>query len=125
MNRRESLSLLLVASAAHALPAFARASNRSVVIFDGRFREACDFAADAGLALDCRVDAALLWYSSGLAAARHIRVVSGMTTAADALVIADCASRSGLRYAHIPHAPHASALVCWTLTRPVAPNQPA
>ena len=96
MNRRESLALLVVAAAGQSLPALAlaRASDQSVAIYDGRYSEACEFAADAAMALDCRVDAALLWYASGLAAARHVHMVSGMTTAADALVIADCASRS-------------------------------
>jgi hypothetical protein len=125
MNRRESLALLVVAAAGQALPAVARASGRSVAIYDGRYSEACEFAADAAVALDCRVDAALLWYSSGLAVAHHVHMVSGMTTAADALVLADCASRSGMRLARIPHATTASPLVCWALTRPVATHHPA
>jgi hypothetical protein len=125
MNRRESLALLVVAAAGQALPVVARASGRSVAIYDGRYPEACDFAADAGMALDCRVDAALLWYSSGLANARHIQVVGGMTTAADALVIADCASRSGLRFARALRSKRETSLVCWTLTRSSAQHTPA
>jgi hypothetical protein len=125
MNRRESLALLVVAAAAPALPALARTPVPTVVIYDGRYREARDFAADADLQLDCKVDAALLWYSSGLTTARHIHVVGGITTATDALVIADCASRSGMRFARVAHAIPESSLVCWTLTRPFAPHQPA
>ena len=120
MNRRENLSLMLGSAAASLLPSAGRAAERAVVIYDARFPEARAFAAGAPRALDCSHDVAILWYSSQLSTARGPQVAQGMTTAADALVIADCARRAGLQFDPMATgaAAPASPLVRWSIRRP-------
>jgi hypothetical protein len=119
MNRRENLGLMLTTVAATLLPSPGRAAERAVVIYDGRFSEAREFAAGATQALDCSHDAAILWYASHLATARGPQIALGITTAADALVIADCARRAGLQFKPTMQSAvtPTSTLVGWAISR--------
>jgi hypothetical protein len=119
MNRRENLGLMLTTVAANLLPSAGRAAECAVVIYDGRFPEARTFVAGATKALDCSHDAAILWYASHLATARGPQIALGITTAADALVIADCARRAGLQCKPMVHgvAAPTSTLVRWAISR--------
>jgi hypothetical protein len=121
MNRRENLGLMLTTVAANLLSSAGRAAERALVIYDSRFPEARAFAAGAAQALDCSHDAAILWHASHLATARGPQIALGITTASDALVMADCARRAGLKFKPMAHSAAAptSTLVRWAISRDI------
>jgi hypothetical protein len=118
MNRRDNLKLLLAGSVGAALPARAFAGNgERVFVFDGRFAVARGMAGRVPLALDCQHDAAALWFASLKEMGASGPVIDGLTTPADALVLADFASRDGLRFVALPGPLADNRLVEWIITR--------
>jgi len=119
VNRRESLKFAMLAAGLGLVPGFALARGGSTaVIYDGRYREACAFASGGPAAFDCQHDAAGLWYRHFAGRNRTKGNISGLTCAADALVLADCARREGLRFARIElGAGRSSRLIAWEITR--------
>lgn len=116
MNRRDSLKFLTAAGMISASAPLAGAIGApSMVIYDGRFAAARSFAHQATHAYDCRIDAASLWYREFAGRAdRH--AIHGLTSAADALVLADCARREGLQFREAPSPGPNGMLVAWTIT---------
>ncbi len=86
-----------------------------------RFRRSLRRGARHGqaspLALDCQHDAAALWFASLKEMGASGPVSDGLTTPADALVLADCASRDGLRFVALPSPLAANRLAAWIITR--------
>lgn len=88
----------------------------SILIYDGRFARARAFAADATHAHDCSQDAAQLWYAAF--AGRTLPLpLHGLTTRADALILADLARREGHALSGIRPAAGASQLCLWNIGR--------
>ena len=122
MNRRQSLlaigagtslTLLLI------VPALAGV-REGVAIYDGRFADARTFASGFATRLDCQVDAAALWHRDILYALPLSGPLSGpllgLTTPADALILADCGRRAGMLLERIPANGMPSRLVHWRMT---------
>lgn len=118
MNRRDGLKLMALFAATGALPALVtiRGAN-PIAIYDGRFAEARAFARKAQRAYDCRQDAAGLWFSRFAGRGGHDGQIIGLTSAADAMVLADCARREGLRFATLRLPRPGETLIAWTIAR--------
>jgi hypothetical protein len=95
MNRRDSLKLLGIGLATIPLPAFAAGGLRTAV-FDSRFESSNLFARGAGMGFDCCHDAAALWFGSLAPRLGALLPIAGLTIAADAHILADCARDHGL-----------------------------
>lgn len=118
MNRRESLKFLALATSAAAWPTLAIARDRNrIAIYDGRFPEGRAFGRGAARAYDCQVDAARLWFDRFAGRSGCNNTVVGLTGAADAMVLADCARREGLAFTRIEPAGKVGRLVAWTIAR--------
>jgi len=116
MNRRDSLKLLTLAASAGAFPGIALAHGaRPIAIYDGRFAEGRAFARTIFRAHDCRHDAAALWFAHFAGKTRPDMVIVGLTSAADALVLADCARREGLGFRQDRTNRRHGPLVAWTI----------
>lgn len=91
------------------------AATETRVVFDGRFFAARAFAAGHATALDCQADAAALWFEVLWPQYRSTTTIIGITTAADAMILADCARREGLVFtsARSDNRPH--GLVSWRI----------
>lgn len=117
MNRRDSLKLMVVGTTVAAWPALALERRAApVLIYDGRFAPARAFAAGAARAFDCQFDAALLWYHSFAGEISGFTAIHGLTTQADAMVLADCARRSGLHFAQGQGHDPSSHLISWWIS---------
>lgn len=114
MNRRDSLKLLGIGLAVMPLPAFA-VGEPGAAVFDSRFANSRLFARGAGTSFDCCHDAAALWFGSLAPHIRGLLPIAGLTTAADAHILADCARDHGLAMSIL--ATHGQLLV-WRLARP-------
>jgi len=118
MNRSDCLKLLALATSVCAFPAISIArTNRRIAIYDGRFAEARAFARTMGQAHDCRHDAASLWFGQFSGKLDPGAALIGLTSAADAMVLADCARREGLVFAHAHRSGHGGQLIGWTISR--------
>ena len=117
MIRRESLKLLSVGTGAAMWPFAALASGGDLrAVFDARFSMARAFAAGYANAYDCQHDAATLWFAHLWPQHRPGMTVHGLTTAADAMILADCARRERLAFricdtAHLP-----DGLIAWDIS---------
>ena len=116
MNRRDSLKFLTVTGViGMSVPVAGAIGGMSVAVYDGRFAEARAFARAATRAFDCGADAASLWYREFAVRADRRLTIHGLTSAADALILADCARREGLTF-RAAHPPASGAmLVAWTI----------
>ncbi len=119
MNRRECLTALALTASAGAIPLISLActggaGGETLAVYDGRFAEARAFARPMDHAYDCRHDAAGLWFGQ-LAHRRHpgVRII-GLTTGADAMVLADCARRAGQAF-RSGAASGDGRLIAWTI----------
>jgi hypothetical protein len=107
------------------LAALGRAS--ATLVYDGRFRASRDFAKQAAEAFDCGPDAARLWFARLAREPSGSNAIFGLTTPADAMVLADCARRDGRRFTTVAAPAHNDQLVEWTISpagRPAAPQAP-
>lgn len=118
MTRRDSLKILALAAGAGALPGLALLKRPAgVAVYDGRYAEARAFARTAQQAHDCQADPASVWFAHFAAPGLTIAEIAGLTTAADAMILADCARREGYAFEAVQPSPGKSALVAWTITR--------
>lgn len=134
MIRRDFLRLSAFAAAAlglsgHSQAASALCPSSGLVIFDGRFRQARIFAAralagGAGQALDCRMDAALLWHRRCSGRIDASVPVVGITGMADAMILADCTRRDG-RILTRTEIRTPDGLIIWSLTQKPAKGAPS
>ena len=85
------------------------------VVFDGRFAAARAFAAGHSAVHDCQADAAATWFEDLWPGYRQGMAIVGVTTAADALILADCARREGLACTVDRTAHRLDGLVSWTI----------
>ena len=116
MNRRDSLKFLTMTGViGMSTPVAGAIGGISVAVYDGRFAEARAFARAATHAFDCRVDAASLWYRAFADRAERRLTIHGLTSAADALVFADCARREGLQIRMAQPSGSGAMLVAWTI----------
>lgn len=119
MIRRDSLKLLAAGvvgtgMALRAGPVLA-AGSKTRAVFDGRFAAARAFAQSYAGALDCQRDAATLWFDVLWPHYRPNMTIAGVTTAADAMILADCARREGLVFKVSVSAGLADGLTRWSI----------
>lgn len=119
MIRRDSLKLLSLgigASGATLWPMSALAGVGDVrAVFDGRFAMARAFASGYFNAYDCQLDAAALWFGSLLPQHRAGMAIVGLTSPADAMILADCARREGLTFTSHTPATEPRDLIAWDI----------
>lgn len=119
MIRRDGLKLLAASAVGTGVALWsgpvlaARAETRAV--FDGRFTFARAFAANHSSALDCQEDAAALWFGVLSPQYRTASTIIGLTTAADAMILADCARREGLVFTTLRSIGQSAGLVAWQI----------
>ena len=73
------------------------------------------FAAGHSAVHDCQADAAATWFEDLWPGYRQGMAIVGVTTAADALILADCARREGLACTVDRTAHRLDGLVSWTI----------
>jgi len=115
--RRDSLKLLSIGTGGAALwPVAALAGGGQVhAVFDGRFSAASDFSAGYAIAHDCQHDAATLWFDQLWPQHRPGITIHGLTTAADAMILADCARRERLAFSISENLNLPSGLIAWNI----------
>jgi hypothetical protein len=116
VNRRDGLKLLIAAPVGGSLLSANGADAIPEAIYDGRFAEARALARRSLVSHDCQRDAAGLWYARFAARTDRSRPLRGLTTQADAMVLADCARREGLLFAQLEPA-RSDGLVAWVIAR--------
>lgn len=117
MIRRDILRLGALAAGLLAWPVLAQGSPHArALIYDGRFAEARAFARGAAQAHDCQCDAAALWFRAFAGNAAGFAGIDGLTSAADALILSDCARRDGLRLDRLGTT--GAQLVAWRIEKP-------
>ncbi|GEM_PF-1107414 len=138
MIRRDVLRCMALALPALGFPGITHAAAADLprndrVIFDGRFRQARIFAARALAAgainaLDCRMDAALLWYQHCAGQIDPACSITGITGATDAMILADCARRDGLVFTHSATPAEIDlpdGLIIWSIGHKAARGEPS
>lgn len=115
MIQRRSL-LKLIGAGALAAGAPLAAHPAPILIYDGRFARARALAADASHAHDCSRDAAQLWYATFAGRTLPLPLL-GVTTRADALILADLARREGHSLSSMPPVAGAPQLCLWAIAR--------
>lgn len=97
MTKRDFLRAL-AATPALALPAGSLAAGMEpLVVYDGRHAAARSFGIGAGIRFDCARDAGQLWRRVISPRLSTQSVITGMTCAADLMILADFARDDGLR----------------------------
>lgn len=124
MNRRDAIKMAALGIGLAAWPSLVHAADAGrIVIYDSRFPESTTFAASFASKVDCRNDAAALWFNQ-LARPRFARgEIAGCTTAADAMILADCARREGRVFSRVGDVAGNRQLTIWRISGP-APAAP-
>lgn len=116
MNRRDSLKLMAAGTGAVLLPLFpALAAENVSLIYDSRFTRDDPGVDNVHTAFDCRGDVASLWYAHFSRNSALSGPISGLTTAADAMIVSDLARRDGRRVEWTAAHP-GGQLVAWRLS---------
>lgn len=116
MNRRDSLKALGAGAGASLVPLSALAREApAAMVMDSRYAESRLFAGLAAMAFDCRHDAAGLWYAALAGRMPALLPLEGLTTAADACIMADCARDGGLSFEILSAPRGSSQLVQWRI----------
>lgn len=117
MNRRDAMKLMAIGASAASWPVLALdRTSAFAVIYDGRFAQGRAFALGSSRTFDCQFDAALLWHHHFAAINIPMPVIDGLTTPADALVLADCARRSGWHLSQSTSPASGSQLIAWRIS---------
>lgn len=98
MNRRDSIKAVALGAGLVARPVVAMAEPAGARVFDSRFAASRAFGAVAQPAFDCQSDAAHIWLTSLTEGAFPRGGVEGLTTQADAMILADLARREERRF---------------------------
>lgn len=116
MTRRDSLKIFGLLSGAAALPGLALLRpSAGILIYDGRFTQGRELAQTASQAFDCQADAASTWFTHVADFAATTGRIEGLTTSADAMIIADCARRDGFAFRQGKPSP-TNGLTAWSLS---------